>query len=141
MSQAAGAYSQELLHKLLGEIAVAIDRAILSGIHLANAEGLLARKSVRYGQRATLVGLQRNFLCQHDVACDEVTVGRKAPTNTRTAGAVELDEPWHDPPHGRLPWRAVGHRRHTPLPPELLAAPDRGWPSSSGPRRPRSNPR
>ena len=52
--------------------------------------GLLARKSVRYGQRATLVGLQRNFLCQHDVACDEVTFGRKAPTNTRTAGAVEL---------------------------------------------------
>ncbi len=47
-------------------------------------------KSVRYGQHATLVGLQRNFLCQHDVACDEVTFGRKAPTNTRTAGAVEL---------------------------------------------------
>ena len=52
--------------------------------------GLLARKSVRYGQRATLVGLQRNFLCQHDVACDEVTFRRKAPTNTRTTGAVEL---------------------------------------------------
>src|SRR5258708_34112083 len=52
--------------------------------------GLLARKCVRYGQRATLVGLQRNFLCHHDVACDEVTFWRKAPTNTRTAGAVEL---------------------------------------------------
>ena len=37
-----------------------------------------------------LVGLQRNFLCQHDVACDEVTFGRKAPTNMRTAGDVEL---------------------------------------------------
>ncbi len=48
------------------------------------------QKSVRHGQRATLVGLQRNFLCQHDIACDEVTFGRKAPTNTRTAGAVEL---------------------------------------------------
>src|SRR5260221_7944468 len=48
------------------------------------------QKSVRHGQRATLVGLQRNFLCQHDIPCDEVTFGRKAPTNTRTAGAVEL---------------------------------------------------
>src|SRR6266436_9731406 len=47
-------------------------------------------KSVRHGQRATLVGLRRNFLCQHDVACDEVTFGRKAPTNTRTTGAVEF---------------------------------------------------
>ena len=47
-------------------------------------------KSVRHGQRATLVGLQRNFLCQHDVACDEVTFGRKTPTNTRTTGAVEF---------------------------------------------------
>src|SRR5260370_13824919 len=47
-------------------------------------------KSVRHGQRATLVGLQRNFLCQHDVACDEVTLGRKTPANTREAGAVEL---------------------------------------------------
>src|SRR6266853_4122038 len=47
-------------------------------------------KSVRHRQCATLVGLQRNFLCQHDVACDEVTFGRKAPTNMRTAGAVEL---------------------------------------------------
>ena len=47
-------------------------------------------KSVRHGQRATLVGLQRNFLCQHDVACDEVTFGRKTPANTRAAGAVEL---------------------------------------------------
>src|SRR5260370_38273953 len=47
-------------------------------------------KSVRHGQRATLVGLQRNFLCQHDVACDEVTFGCKAPANTRTTGAVEF---------------------------------------------------
>ena len=45
---------------------------------------------VRHGQRATLVGLQRNFLCQHDVACDEVSFGHKAPANTRTAGAVQL---------------------------------------------------
>ena len=50
----------------------------------------LHEKSVRHGQRATLVGLQRNFLRQHDVACDEMTFGRKTPTNTRTAGAVEL---------------------------------------------------
>src|SRR5260370_38197290 len=47
-------------------------------------------KFVRHGQRATLVGLQRNFLRQHDVACDEMTFGCKTPTNTRTAGAVEL---------------------------------------------------
>src|SRR5260370_12746237 len=47
-------------------------------------------KFVRHGQRATLVGLQRNFLRQHNVACDEITFGRKAPTDTRTAGAVEL---------------------------------------------------
>jgi len=47
-------------------------------------------KSVRHGQRATLVGLQPNFLCQHDVACDEVTFGCKAPANTRTTGAVEF---------------------------------------------------
>ena len=45
---------------------------------------------VRHGQRATLVGLQRDFLRQHDIACDEMTFGRKTPTNTRTAGAVEL---------------------------------------------------
>ena len=45
---------------------------------------------VRHGQRATLIALQRNFLCQHDVACDEMTLGRKAPTSKRTAGAVEL---------------------------------------------------
>jgi len=50
----------------------------------------LHEKFVRHGQRATLVGLQRNFLCQQDVACDEISFGRKAPTNTRTAGAVEL---------------------------------------------------
>src|SRR5882724_3661306 len=48
------------------------------------------KKSVCHCQRATLVGLQRNFLRQHDVACDEITFGRKAPTNTWTAGAVEL---------------------------------------------------
>src|SRR5260221_4159690 len=54
-------------------------------------------KSVRHGQRATLVGLQRNFLCQHDVACDEVTFGRKTPTNTRTAGAVELVDVHRNP--------------------------------------------
>src|SRR3982074_3649386 len=48
------------------------------------------KKFVRHGQRATLVGLQRKFLRQHDVACDEITFGRKAPTNTWTAGAVEL---------------------------------------------------
>jgi hypothetical protein len=46
--------------------------------------------SVRHGQRATLVGLQRKFLCQHDVACDEMKFGHKAPANTRTASAVEL---------------------------------------------------
>ena len=50
----------------------------------------LHEKIVPHGQRATLVGLQRNFLGQHDVACDEITFGRKAPTNTGTAGAVEL---------------------------------------------------
>src|ERR1700676_3413134 len=50
----------------------------------------LHEKFVRHGQRPTLVGLQRNFLCQHDVACDEISFGRKAQTNTRTAGAVEL---------------------------------------------------
>ena len=50
----------------------------------------LQEKFVRHRQRATLVGLQRNFLCQHDVACDEMTFGHKAPTKTRTAGAVEL---------------------------------------------------
>src|SRR5258707_822962 len=38
----------------------------------------------------------RNFLCQHDVACDEITFGRKAPTNTRTAGAVELADVHRD---------------------------------------------
>src|SRR6266446_843433 len=48
------------------------------------------KKFVRHRQRATLVGLQRNFLCQHDVACDEVTFGCKAPANTRTTGAVEF---------------------------------------------------
>ena len=47
-------------------------------------------KSVRHGQRATLVGLQRNFLCQHDVACDQMTFRHKAPTNTWIASAVEL---------------------------------------------------
>jgi len=36
------------------------------------------------------VGFQRNFLCQHDISGDKVTFGRKAPTKTRTAGAVEL---------------------------------------------------
>src|SRR4030088_2733207 len=50
----------------------------------------LHEKFVRHGQRATLVGLQRNFLRQHDVACDEMTFRRKTPTNTRTAGAVDL---------------------------------------------------
>src|SRR5258708_10769399 len=48
------------------------------------------KKFVRHRERVTLVGFQRNFLCQHDVACDEVTFGHKAPTNTLTAGAVEL---------------------------------------------------
>ena len=48
------------------------------------------KKFVRHVQRATLVGLQRNFLRQHDVACDQITFRRKAPTNTWTAGAVEL---------------------------------------------------
>ncbi len=48
------------------------------------------RKFVRHGQRATLVGFQRNFLRQHDISGDKVTFGRKAPTKTRTAGAVEL---------------------------------------------------
>jgi hypothetical protein len=42
-------------------------------------------KSVRHGQRATLVGLQRNFLCQHDVACDEVNVGAYAVQLARRA--------------------------------------------------------
>ncbi len=50
----------------------------------------LYEEFVRRGQRVMLVGLQRNFLRQHDVACDEITFGRKAPTNTWTAGAVEL---------------------------------------------------
>src|SRR5258707_6285975 len=49
-------------------------------------------KSVRYGQGATLVGLERNFLCQHDVTCDEVTFGRKAPTKTWAARGVELQD-------------------------------------------------
>jgi len=57
-------------------------------IHISSA--CWHKKSVRHGQRATLVDLQRNFLCQHDVACDEMTFGRKAPTSTRTAGTVEL---------------------------------------------------
>src|SRR5258706_4246255 len=54
------------------------------------SSGCWHKKLVRHVQRATLVGLQRNFLRQHDVACDEITVGRKAPTNTWTAGAIEL---------------------------------------------------
>ena len=47
-------------------------------------------KVVSQGQRATLVGLQRDFLCQHDVACSEMTSRRKAPTNARTACSVDL---------------------------------------------------
>src|SRR5260370_42664949 len=47
-------------------------------------------KSVRHAQRATLVGLQRNFLCQHNATCDQMTFRYKAPTNTCTASAVEL---------------------------------------------------
>jgi hypothetical protein len=50
----------------------------------------LYEEFVRRGQRVMLVGLQRNFLRQHDVACYEITFGRKAPTDTRTAGAVKL---------------------------------------------------
>jgi hypothetical protein len=51
---------------------------------------LSAGKLFRHRQRARLVGLHGNLLCQHDIACDEITFGDKAPTNTRTAGAVEL---------------------------------------------------
>ena len=50
----------------------------------------LYEEFVRRGQRVMLVGLQRNFLRQHDVACYEIAFGRKAPTDTRTAGAVEF---------------------------------------------------
>ena len=48
------------------------------------------RKFFRHSQCAKLVGLQGNFLCQHDVACDEVDIGHKTPTGTRPAGAVDL---------------------------------------------------
>ena len=41
-------------------------------------------------QRAKLVGLQRDFLREHDIARDEVGVGYKTPTNSRAAGAVDL---------------------------------------------------
>jgi hypothetical protein len=48
------------------------------------------RPFVRHGQCAMLVGLQGNFLCQHDVACDQIAFRHKAPTNTWKAGAVEF---------------------------------------------------
>jgi hypothetical protein len=48
----------------------------------------LGEKFVRHGQGAMLVGLQRNFLCQHDVACYEITFRYKVPTNTRTARPI-----------------------------------------------------
>jgi hypothetical protein len=47
-------------------------------------------KSVRHRQRATLVRLQRNFLCQHNDARDQMTFRHKAPTNKWTASAVKL---------------------------------------------------
>ena len=68
----------------------AIKSIISSVMEMHISSACWHKKFVRHGQRATLVGLQRNFLCQHDVACDEITFGRKAPTNTWKAGAVEL---------------------------------------------------
>src|ERR1700682_1938880 len=53
---------------------------------------------VRHGQRATLVGLQRNFLRQHDVACDEMTFGRKTPTTrgrpAPSSSWMFIEVPW-----------------------------------------------
>ena len=37
-----------------------------------------------------LVGLERNFLCQHDIACNEIASRYKAPANPRTAATVDL---------------------------------------------------
>jgi hypothetical protein len=64
-------------------------------------------KVVSQGQRATLVGLQRDFLCQHDVACSEMTSRRKAPTNARTA-CSSIWTPWSVAIRYRLPlWQPV----------------------------------
>src|SRR3979490_417048 len=65
-------------------------KSITSSVKWHISSACWHRKFVRRGQRAALVGLQRNFLCQHDVACDEIAFGRKAPTNTWTAGAPAL---------------------------------------------------
>src|SRR5260370_19879030 len=60
------------------------------GLDIAAVANSPALKSVGHRQCATLVRLQSNFLCQHNVACDEITFGHEAPTNSRTAGAIDL---------------------------------------------------
>jgi hypothetical protein len=47
-------------------------------------------KFIRHRQRATLVGLQGNLLCQHDVARDKRSVGHKTPASSRAAGVINL---------------------------------------------------
>ncbi len=41
-------------------------------------------------QCAKFVGFQCNFLCQHDIASDEISVGYKAPTDARPASVINL---------------------------------------------------
>src|SRR5712692_8660886 len=84
---------QSSLHPQVFRSAIrgAINSITSSVMEMHISSGCWHKKFVRHVQRATLVGLQRNFLRQHDVACDEITFGRKAPSNTWTAGAIELD--------------------------------------------------
>ena len=64
--------------------------AAYRGMDIAAVANSPALKSVGHRQCATLVRLQSNFLCQHNVACDEITFGHEAPANSRTAGAIDL---------------------------------------------------
>jgi hypothetical protein len=40
--------------------------------------------------RSMLVGLERNFFRQHDIACNEIASRYKAPADPRTAATVDL---------------------------------------------------
>jgi len=64
--------------------------AAYRGMDIAAVANSPALKSVGHRQCATLVRLQSNFLCQHNVACDEITFGHEVPANSRTAGAIDL---------------------------------------------------
>jgi hypothetical protein len=47
-------------------------------------------KSIRHRQHATLVSLQGNLLCQHDVARDKRSVWHKTPASSRVARLINL---------------------------------------------------